>query len=161
MIPNAVASTGPYAGLWSHLKSIDHALERTLAIADPRKLTELDRDRLQTLVEFLQGSLLPNPISPSDTGDLLLHCQTTGPDYSGAIDLRQEIYDVPAFDEWSKSSKKSFEINVQRLIKAVEDVLNEGTPDQLFQQKEIPKKELGVLRAVLQSLLAKTEMAFS
>ena len=52
MIPNAIASTGPYAGLWSHLKSIDHALRRVLA---DTKLTELAQDRLEALLELLEG----------------------------------------------------------------------------------------------------------
>jgi hypothetical protein len=157
MIPNAVASTGPYAGLWSHLKSIDHALGRTLASADPRKLTELDRDRLQALVDFLQSSLLTDSDPLNAPGGQFLPCQTLEPDYSRAIDLREELDRIPAFKEWSRPSRKPIENSIQRLIRAVEEVLVGGTPEQLF--PEIRKKELGVLRAVVQSLLAETEIA--
>lgn len=41
MIPNAMTSTGPYAGLWSHLRSIDYTLERVMCTS-PHKLTELE-----------------------------------------------------------------------------------------------------------------------
>jgi hypothetical protein len=159
MIPNAVASTGPYAGLWSHLKSMDHALDRALQTADCRRLTELDKDRLHALVELLQGGL-PTSGSPEEADDLLLHCcQTTEPDYSGAIDLRQELRNVEAFEEWSRPSRKSLSDNVGRLIRAIEDFLGETSPHSLIPQKEIPRKEFEVLRAILQSLLAETETA--
>jgi len=162
MIPNAVASTGPYAGLWSHLKSMDHALERALRITNTGKLTELDKDRLQALIEFLQGSLPTPPDSSEEADDLFFRRQTTEPDYSGAIDLQQEVHNVHAFEEWSKPSRKSFEINVRRLIKAIEEVLGESTSNTLLpgmRQKEIPRTEFEVLRAILQSLLAETETA--
>jgi hypothetical protein len=160
MIPNAVANTGPYAGLWGHLKSIDHALGRTLDFGDPRKLTGLDRDRLQALIDLLEGSLPKDPDPLNVTIDFLTRCGTTEPDYSTAIDFHREIAEHPAFKEWLKTSKISFEDKVKRLIKSLEVVLVKSTPSSLFLTKEeIPQKEFQVIRAVLQSLLDETEAA--
>ena len=47
MIPNAISNTGPYANFWSHLKSIDHTLERIIALSQTESITELDKDRLE------------------------------------------------------------------------------------------------------------------
>lgn len=161
MIPNAVASTGAYAGLWGHLKSIDHALDRTLSFGDPRRLTELDRDRLQALIDLLEGSLLKETDPSHLAEDLLAHCRTVAPDYSVAVDFHQEIANHPAFKEWLKSSKCSVEYKVKRLICALTDVLTEETPKNLLgiSPRDIPAQEFKVLRAILQPLLADTETA--
>lgn len=59
MIPNALSSTGAHADFWSHLKSMDYALERCL---DPgvNSIEPLDRDRLTALSNFLSENFISN-----------------------------------------------------------------------------------------------------
>src|SRR5947208_2936852 len=70
MIPNALAVTGPYAGLWSHLKSMDHALARALDSGNPSSLTALDKERLEALVQFFQRGLVSENSDPSTIAGL-------------------------------------------------------------------------------------------
>ena len=49
MIPQAIANVGPYADLWSHLKSMQHALLRANAAQNARDLSMLDKERLTAL----------------------------------------------------------------------------------------------------------------
>src|SRR5690242_14438250 len=155
MIPNAVASTGPYAGLWSHLKSIDHALERALTLRGAR-LTELDRDRLRALIDLLQGGLSEQEASES-ARSLLPFSVVAEPSYGATLDLRHRLVNVPRFQDWHKSSKKGVESKIARLIKAVEDYLDR--PRTSLFSEEIPVEEFEVLRAVLKDLLVEAEAA--
>ena len=54
MIPQAISNVGPYADLWSYLKSMQHALNRAVA---GQNLMELDKERLSALARFLRGEL--------------------------------------------------------------------------------------------------------
>ena len=160
MIPNAISNTGPYAGFWSHLKSIDHALARTLDIGDPRNLTELDKDRLKVLVDFLQDGLLSEPASAEELFARFSYSEPTEPDYSSAIDLRGQITSVPDFEEWLKASKESFRVKIQRLVRAIEELVQGASShDSLpgFLRNDIPRKEFEILRAIVKTLLAQTE----
>jgi len=156
MIPNAVASTGPYAGLWSHLKSINHALERALAAGSSKELAELDRDRLHALSEFLNGGLSSAPGASGLPTSLVEYSNLTEPDYNAAIDLRSRLADVPEFDAWLKPSKTSFDKKLQRLITSITDFLS---PSGDFLGREAPRQEFEVLRAIVQSLLSEAETA--
>ncbi len=156
MIPNAVASTGPYAGLWSHLKSIDHALERALTRRGSR-LTDLDRDRLLALMDLLQGGQPGEQDTPQVIKSLLPYSEIAEPSYGTTLDLRHRIVGIPKFQDWQKSSKKGTESKIARLAKALEDYLNRPRKD-LFSQA-VPAEEFEILRAVLQELLAEAEVA--
>ncbi len=65
MIPDALSSTGPFAGFWAHLKSIDHALCRALDSKSSLSLTELDKERLRTMADFLRESMPAQTPSPA------------------------------------------------------------------------------------------------
>ncbi|NQT39521.1 MAG: hypothetical protein HQ581_18640 [Planctomycetes bacterium] len=156
MIPNAVASTGPYAGLWSHLKSINHALERALSAGSSKDLAELDRDRLLALSEFLDSGLSSSSGSSGLSTSLVEYSNLTEPDYSAAIDLRSRLAGVPEFDNWLKSSKTSFNNKLQRLITSMTNFLS---PSSDFLGHETPRQEFEILRAIVQSLLFEAEAA--
>ncbi len=154
MIPNAVASIGPFAELWSHLKSIDHALERSLDSKNAESLTELDKERLHALVELLQMGVAPASPEPVN----LLTCATPlDPDYGSSINLRERISTLPAFESWKKSSRLGFEPKVQKLIDAIQGFVVKP-PGSLF-PKDAPRQELEVLRAIVQDLLFDAEAA--
>ena len=156
MIPNALADTGPYAGLWGHLKSIDHALARALNETGSCRLTDLDKDRLQALLALLQDALgTTDEAMPADA-DLLLRLEASRSDYSSALDLRGAIESNQAFEKWQKPSKKAFKTDLERLIKALEAHVN-STSDTLFHK--VPRAEFQVLRSIIQSLIANAELA--
>lgn len=156
MLPNAIASTGPSAGLWSHLKSIDHALERALARRGG-PIADLDRDRLLALVELLQGGSSGEQGEHQVAKSLLPYSERAEPSYETALDLRHRILGIQKFQDWQKSSKKGTESKVARLVKAIEEYLSTQRKD-LFSQAT-PVEEFEVLRAVLQELLVELEVA--
>lgn len=157
MIPNAIASTGPYAGLWSHLKSIDHALHRVLEDTAETELTGLDQDRLRALLELLEGGKEQgSPASPSQANlvSMSVWSPSSGPNYTAAIDLRQELKSIKEFDNWHKPSKMGFDDKLERLIQAVSGFLAQS-PSKLF--KEPPREEFQIVRALVKSLLGNAE----
>ena len=156
MIPNAVASTGPYAGLWSHLKSIDHALQRALAAKSSKELAALDRDRLRALCEFLDGGLSSATAVSGLSTSLTDYSGITEPDYNAAIDLRSRLALVSEFENWQKASKKGFDSKLQRLIASITSFLS---PSGGLLGREVPRQEFEVLRAIVQSLLSEAETA--
>jgi hypothetical protein len=153
MIPNALASTGPYADFWGYLKSIDHALER--AMMEDTKLTALDKDRLEALASFLKGSLAEE--KDDFSSEDLFRPDVCESDYSSAIDLKKECEHVPEFTEWQKSSKKGFLYKLQQLINVIEEY-NKNLTKNLLSPKP-PEEEFKVLQAIIQSLLSDAEIA--
>ncbi len=153
MIPCEVSNTNVYASLWSHLKSIDHALERVLGDVE---LSELDRDRLNALGSLLQGGLSRTDQSSQLSTSLREYSESTGPDFHSGIDLRRRLSQVVEFEEWQKAARRGFDVKVNRLIQAIEDFLN--GPTNLF-AKKVPQEELQVLHAIVRSMLAEAETA--
>lgn len=155
MIPNALAQTGPYAGLWSYLKSIDHALARAVELQTPNSLSELDRERLLALSSFLKGGLARDTAASSlHLGELL---ESNKPDYKSAIDVRQHLTTLEPLGAWLKSSKVGLEKKIERLINALNTAVN-PPKDKLF-PKDFPTEELNLLRVIVRSLLADAEAA--
>ncbi|MBU0769261.1 MAG: hypothetical protein KJ687_09225 [Proteobacteria bacterium] len=157
MIPNAMTCTGPYAGLWSHLKSIDHTIERITHIDSAHKLSELDKDRLIALERFLKSGLKADVSYSKIFESLLSDTISSEPEYTSAIDLRARINTVPEFSNWQKSSKKSYEHKLKRLIDVIDAYLNEP-PSFLFSQGE-EKEEFVILHSIIHSLLSDAEIA--
>jgi hypothetical protein len=158
MIPNAMATTGPSAGVWSYWKSIDHALARASSYKRADELSELDRDRLTSLLDFLRrGFALPkrNSFQPVD---VLRYSEDAQPGYGSLVDMRPQVAAVEEFKEWQKSSKVSFEHKVQRLIDRLESILKKVPTKGLFAD-DIPLEELTVLRAIVRWLLLQAETA--
>ena len=149
MIPQALTNIGPYAGLWSDLKSMRHAIDR--AMKADTKLTELDHSRLQALADFLRNELDPKPEGENEF--LLL---TSGePRYSLDIDLRQIVKGLPIFEQWHRSSKMSFKDKKLKLFTALEDYLSKFS-SYLFPNNP-PQEEFKIFHAILTELLARTE----
>lgn len=156
MIPNALANTGPYAGLWGHLKSIEHALVRTLDGAMTGSITELDKDRLLALRALLQDILYMSRDTGLSVNDDLISPEASHSDYSLAFDFRAKIESNHEFDQWQKPSRKSFVDDLERLIKALDSFVS-STPRTLF--KNVPREEFRVLSSIVQSLVSDAELA--
>jgi hypothetical protein len=154
MIPNAVASTGPNAELWSHLKSLDHALERALS-PSVSQLTELDRDRLEAVVGFLSSSLTQVSAVASPSLSNLSHATLSDENYLAMLDVRQKILSSAAFENWQRASKKGPDVKLQRLLKATEAFLATG---ELF-KRSVPREEFEVIRSIINALLSDVETA--
>ncbi len=156
MLPNAITNTGPYAGFWSHLKSIDHVLERILnPDVSAEKLSELDRDRLKALVDFLKDGLLSESTTPDIHQDLLNHAISTKPEYSSALNLRAKVNEIEAFNNWKKKAKKGPDEIIQRLIQSTQDYLT--SPPLILTESQ--KEELWVIHAIIHTLVFETEAA--
>lgn len=148
---------GPDTRYWAFLKSIDFALSRLLQGENAAQLTELDRDRLSALADFLRAI---EQVS-SDTGDLaaaqkmLVASDSARPNFTYSRDLKAKIARNTSFMEYSASSKLSFKEKLERLEDAARK-LSRGT-GQLF-STQVPKTEINVLRSVVRSLLDDVEV---
>ncbi len=149
MIPNSLSSTGPYAGLWSHLKSIDHALARV----QNGEISDLDKERLGALIEILRGGLSATVTDAPETPNFLVLANEDQPDYRSAFELRSVLSSVGEFTAWKSKSKMPVDTKVQKLIDALHRVIGEK---RLFPH-DLPQEELSVLQAISKSLLSDAE----
>jgi len=152
MLPNALADTGPYAGVWSHLKSIDYALQRTLfAAPNNDKLTALDHERIKALADILNHAQMTSV----SNDDLLGISMAAGPAFVETMDLREKLESMDVIKAWKGSSKMGFDTKLRRLI----DIINgfiEKNSSALF-AKDVPVEEFNLLRKVVQHLLSDAE----
>lgn len=158
MIPNALANTGPYADLWGHLKSIEHALSRVLDDSRGGGFVpaSLDRDRLRALLSLLQdASDEANKAALPKSGSSLgfRACRS---DFSSALNLWNAIESNRTFDEWQRTSRKGSKTALDKLVRALDAYLVSDS-NKLF--PKAPKREFEILRAILQSLVADAEIA--
>jgi hypothetical protein len=160
MIPNALASTGAYADFWSHLKSMDYALERCM---DPElsPIGELDKDRLEALVIFLRDNFIPIPINDSIALDPDYYFQEPNSKFKFIpdFDLRQRLQEVPDFKSFRRESKMGMENKIKRLIIAIEDFITKNTKEIFKKEHDIPIDEFNILREILSALLSETQPA--
>ena len=158
MIPNAIVSTGPYADLWSHLKSIDHALGRISTIEQFKDLTDLDKDRLSVLKEFLSSALAPDSDGTHFSPQLLESALSHQPNYSSAINLRHRLMEISEFVEWDKVSKNESQIDkkIIKLIDFIDSYLNDISSS-LF-SKLSSSDEIKVLRSIINAILSDVEI---
>ena len=157
MIPQAIANVGPYADLWSHLKSMQHALLRANAAQNARDLSMLDKERLTALAHFLKSELslktIPEVFSFAGFGG-----QPSGePTYSLDIDLQQMIKNLKAFDEWHAAQKMGFEKKWQKLVSSLETYAQNLGGSLLPNQP--PQEEFQILQKVVSELLLHAESA--
>lgn len=150
MIPNAVASTGPYAGLWSHLKSMDHALERALDLSGIGSITDLDRDRFRELSDFLGTALKHKSEGGVQEYSVAQAFSQGDSGYNSAINIRPRIVALPEFSSWL--SKKATDMKIRRLVETIDAYLGDGS---LF--PPVPAEEFTICRRLLRELLAETE----
>src|SRR5258708_1562976 len=143
MIPQAITNTGPYAGLWSDLKSTRHALERVMKASTMSDLAELDRARLQSLADFLRNQLDPNQTGANE----FLSLAKTEPRYSLDADLRQLVKGIAVFEQWHRSGKLGFNEKAQKLIAALDGYVQKLS-DELFPDNP-PEEDFKVVHAIL------------
>jgi hypothetical protein len=151
MIPQAIANIGPYAGLWTDLKSMHHALERALGPSPRGGLTEFDRDRLRALADFLRNQF-DSKISQDEEISLALD----GPRYSLDFDARQVLKSLKSFEQWHRSGKIGTKEKSKKLIDSLEEYL-QGFSGSWFPTP--PQEEFRILRGFLSELLVRTETA--
>jgi len=157
VIRNALASRGPYATFWSHLKSIDNALRRTLDEKGVLSLTALDRDRIEELISMLEDAVAPEAKDIGAEPANLFSAEFCKSDYSSAIDFRHIIGSAEAFQTWHRTSKRGFEASVRRLIKAAKQYLENS--DRVLFPKDAPREEFVIMRSIIQLLLADADSA--
>ncbi len=157
MILDALSSTGAYADLWSHLKSMDYALERALDSDSPIPLEELDKERLQALSNFLKESIVQKyDDSLASIYDILMSAESR-PTFTPDFDLRQKFQDVESFKLWHNASKMGFEKKIQKLVESIEDFLTKS-PKGIF-KNDVPREEFNILHALIIVLLSETQSA--
>ena len=157
MIPQAIANVGPYADLWSHLKSMQYALGRVLKAKNGGDLNSLDKERLTVLASFFHGELSLK--TPTDTVSFAgFGGQSSAePTYSLDFDLQAMIKGLPEFESWHAAAKLGFDKKWQRLVSALETYTN-GISGSLLPNQP-PREEFQILQRILSELLLRTESA--
>jgi hypothetical protein len=159
MLPNAITSQGPYAGVWSELKSIDHALGRALDKTRSLPLSNLDLDRLVALSAMLSEPYSEASIDSPPTRLAIPH-HDPARQSPAPLDLRPHLEGHEAFQAWRRSTRKAQEQLVERLLGAINTVIRQSRGDKLL-AAEIPTKEFAVLREVVRDMLAATEASLA
>jgi hypothetical protein len=157
MIPQAIANVGPYADLWSHLKSMQYALGRALKAHTARDLSKLDKERLDALARFLQSELSLKPASDAFSFAGFGGQSSSEPTYSLDFDLQQMIKGLPEFDEWLVAQKLGFEKKWQKLVSSLEAYTSSLNGSLLPNQP--PREEFQILQRIISELLLHTESA--
>lgn len=155
MIPQAIANMGPYADLWSHLKSMQHALQRALAVESTRDITDLDKERLLALSQFLKSELIQKPTPEVFSFAGFGRATAEGPSYSLDLDLHQIIKALPDFEQWHAAQKLGFEKKWQKLITTLESYIQNVGGNWLPNQP--PKEEFQILQKIISELLLHAE----
>jgi len=157
MIPQAIKSTGPYADLWSHLKSMAHALTRVESARDISEVAPLDKARLHALDIFI-GHELGSGVAPGlASAESFLSFETSDLSYSLEVDVRALLTNLPSFREWMKGA--SLEDKTAKVVKAV-DTFSEQVNTGVL-PADPPKTELNIVRDLLSTLVLHTESALA
>lgn len=156
MIPQAIASCGPYADLWSHLKSMIHALERAKTVKNTQELTCLDKERLEDVLALLKTELL-HPGSEKDLElSSLAILSPFDPAYTLGMDLRHFLKEIPEFERWNATQKLGTDKKLQKLQSALENYLKNVSGNWV---NAPPTEEFSLLQTILASVLTRTESA--
>lgn len=157
MIPQAITSSGPYADLWSHLKSMIHALNRALEASNTRDLTALDRERLEDVSMLLKSELIQSGDSRDPKLALTSAASPFDPVDTLGVDLRQFLRQVPEFEQWNASQKLGTEKKLQKIQSAIDSYISSlmGT----WLPNDPPQEEFRILRTLLSAILVQTESA--
>ena len=145
VLPNSLSSLNAYAGLWSHLKSIYHTLDKV--ISQREEITELDKELLENTRSLLLGLATESEhVSTNDfVNDLVTGDQKDM--QIGVFDVRDlvEGIDIP-------STPKAFDKRIKSLANSIGEFLKENA---LFAGK-VPK-DLKAVQDLVRVLLAETE----
>ena len=155
MIPQAIASAGVYADLWTNLKSMDHALLRVQRAGSLRDIAPLDKARLLDLANFMKRQLEPQEALDLGSSNAFLAFNSSDHGYTLDADMRALLQDLPSFKEWLRSL--SFKEKAARLAIAPEDYVKRlGST---LVPESPPKTEFAILRELLSKLLLDAETA--
>ena len=158
MIPQGIASTGAYADLWSHLKSMAHALDRVRKATTPKDITNLDKARLVAFTEFLKRELESEPVvEGANAGAFLSY--TPESTYALEADLRDLLQELPSFKDWLKAQKLGLKEKSGKLIASLESYTSLISANDSLLPQDPPQAEFTVLRDLLAKLLLQTESA--
>lgn len=157
MIPQAIANVGPYADLWSHLKSMQYALERALKAQTSKDLTSLDKERLNALARFLRCEL-----SLKSSLDVFSFAGFGGqsssePTYSLDFDFQQMIKGLQSFEDWHSAQKLGFEKKWQKLVSALESYAQ--NLNGILLPNQPPREEFQILQKIISEVLLHAESA--
>ena len=157
MIPQALTYTGEYAHLWSHVKSMAHALHRVEKASSKPEISALDYARLAALVNFLRIEIEPEEVKDLPFAAAYLAHKPALPAKSAEFDLRPALKGIPAFEEWLKPQKLSVKEKVVRLAANLEAYLNRLSTDDNFVLSEPPRTEFSILSSLLENLILRAE----
>ena len=155
MIPQAIASCGPYADLWSHLKSMLHALERAKTVKSTNELTTLDKERLRDVAGLLKGDLEQRAGESLEFSSLAT-ASPFDPAYTLGIDLRQFLKEIPEFERWNAAQKLGTDKKLQKLHSALEAYLKNVSSNLIITP---PTEEFSLLQTILESIMIHAESA--
>lgn len=147
MIHSVVSNTGPYAHLWSNLKSFEYSLERAES-KNRNQITKLDEERLEALIEFFE-----DVVSTQSTISVTnLSSWSSQHKYTWAIDFRS-IIKTALFDPNKPTENKFSDKKVRQLVKPIKEFLQEKNGE-LFSLEPQP-----LLKKTLKNLLTNTELS--
>ncbi|MDZ4404190.1 hypothetical protein [Prosthecobacter sp.] len=155
MIPQAIATTGDYADLWTNLKSMEHALARVETAAGAKDLYPLDRSRIDDLSDFLSRQLQPPTTSDEHPADAFFPSRPSHTGYTLNVDLVKSLEEMETFKSWPRKSLTRKD-KIERLIAAPREYL---AKIELMPTAPPPKTEFAILRDLLRKLLTETESA--
>ena len=155
MIPQAITSKDPTGDLWSHIKSMLHAINRVEA----GKLSRLDRSRLSDLEAFVRQELTSSNTANELNAAALMKARPDHYTYALDIDLQKQLHDLPSYESWLKS--KTHSQKEARLQKSLNEWLDSLPPLGSFEAVSVPPipNEFNILRDLLANLLDHTEAA--
>ena len=156
MTDNAV-----HADLWSHLKSMDHAVERVLAAAAKGcPLHELDKECIEALRDLLTETRTQTSEGDVISVEAILASKGKRWDYAFDFDFKKQLKELPQFRDYLQARRIGFEKKVDRLVGAINKFLQEfptKTKTLLVRAEDIPQAALEVMDAWLKELLREVE----
>ncbi|MCB1231043.1 MAG: hypothetical protein KDN19_12280 [Verrucomicrobiae bacterium] len=159
MIPQAITKVGPNADLWSHLKSIQFALKRSLAVESGNDLSVFDKERLRLLAGLFKNELSTSKAETEKISFAGFGGQTTpSADYTLDIDLSELLKDLKPFKDWQSSQKLGFEKKWKRLIGIICEYLDylDNQDGKLLPRKP-PTEEFRIISFIVDELLLNAE----
>lgn len=148
---NALSSTSMYVNWWCHLDSIRHVLAKILDPDNKTPLNELDRERLEALIELVKGIHASSESVDPLSEEFLAKLNEPEAAYTPDVDFEECFRSSKRFNEWQKASKIGFEKKTQKLLAALENYVT-SSKDQLI-PRHAPHEEFRVLKDVVEKLL--------
>lgn len=132
----------------NHLKSMHHSIKR---VHDSKSLTDLDRERLNSLKLFLKEQ------TEEQVTDSFLVDNQNDSGFIPDVDVRICFKKSKAFSEWKKSSK--FEKKIDILVNYIEDVLKNPQKDLSITTE--PQKECAILGDMIEQILSYSNIQYN